>query len=410
VRPSDRRERLAIVMVGLPARGKTFIARKLARYLAWLGHTTHVFNVGSYRRERLGSGQDAGFFDPANPEGIAARLAMATAALDDLIAWFDAGGEIGLYDATNSTRQRRRMVRDRLRERGIDVLFVESVCEDQSIVDQNVRETKLSSPDYTGVDADDAVRDFRARIAHYERAYEPMSAEDDASFIQLVDVGRRIVLERIQGYLPGRLVFFLMNLHVTRRPVWLCRHGESAFNRLGIVGGDPDLSENGTEYARRLSAWLADQHVTPAPIVWTSTLRRARETAGRVPTRAWRALDEIDAGVCDGMTYADIEAKMPEEAAARAGDKLRYRYPRGESYEDVIQRLEPVIIELERQRSPVLIIAHQAVIRALYAYLMDLAPADCPRLPVPLHTVIELTPNAYGCTERRMFLGPALGA
>jgi hypothetical protein len=44
---------------------------------------------------------------------------------------------------------------------------------------------------------------------------------------------------------------------------------------------------------------------------------------------------------------------------ARKQDKLRYRYPRGESYLDVIQRLEPVIIELERQRSPVVVIAHQ---------------------------------------------------
>ena len=40
---------LAIVMVGLPARGKTYIARKVARYLSWLGYSTHVFNVGGYQ-------------------------------------------------------------------------------------------------------------------------------------------------------------------------------------------------------------------------------------------------------------------------------------------------------------------------------------------------------------------------
>ncbi len=43
-------------------------------------------------------------------------------------------------------------------------------------------------------------------------------------------------------------------------------------------------------------------------------------------------------------------------------DKFRYRYPRGESYEDVIQRLEPVIFELERERRTVLVIGHQAVL------------------------------------------------
>ena len=38
----------------------------------------------------------------------------------------------------------------------------------------------------------------------------------------------------------------------------------------------------------------------------------------------------------------------------------RYRYPHGESYVDVIQRLEPVLFELERQKAPILIVAHQA--------------------------------------------------
>jgi broad specificity phosphatase PhoE len=52
------------------------------------------------------------------------------------------------------------------------------------------------------------------------------------------------------------------------------------------------------------------------------------------------------------------------------------------------------------------VIAHQAVIRALYAYFTDVPAEECPRVPVPLHGVIELTPRAYGCEERRFFLGP----
>lgn len=41
------------------------------------------------------------------------------------------------------------------------------------------------------------------------------------------------------------------------------------------------------------------------------------------------------------------------------------RYPAGESYLDVIQRLEPVIIEIEREKECVCVVAHQAVLRAL---------------------------------------------
>ncbi|ROL23475.1 6-phosphofructo-2-kinase/fructose-2,6-bisphosphatase [Anabarilius grahami] len=40
------------------------------------------------------------------------------------------------------------------------------------------------------------------------------------------------------------------------------------------------------------------------------------------------------------------------------------------SYEDLVQRLEPVIMELERQEN-VLVICHQAVMRCLLAYFLD---------------------------------------
>lgn len=43
-----------------------------------------------------------------------------------------------------------------------------------------------------------------------------------------------------------------------------------------------------------------------------------------------------------------------------------------QSYEDLVQRLEPVIMELERQEN-VLVICHQAVMRCLLAYFLDKA-------------------------------------
>jgi adenylylsulfate kinase-like enzyme len=61
--------KLVLVMVGLPARGKSYIARKLARYLRWRGHETRVFNVGSYRRELVGSQKSHEVCDPDNDEG-----------------------------------------------------------------------------------------------------------------------------------------------------------------------------------------------------------------------------------------------------------------------------------------------------------------------------------------------------
>jgi len=101
-----------------------------------------------------------------------------------------------------------------------------------------------------------------------------------------------------------------------------------------------------------------------------------------------------------------IKEEMPQEYEARQTDKLRYRYPRGESYLDVIQRLESVIVELERQSSPVLVIAHQAVVRCLYAYIMDKEQDEIPYIEMPLHKVICLKPGIYNTVESRFHLGP----
>lgn len=75
-------------------------------------------------------------------------------------------------------------------------------------------------------------------------------------------------------------------------------------------------------------------------------------------------------GICEEMTYEEIADKYPTDFAARDQNKFSYRYPRGESYEDLVARLEPVIMELERQGN-VLVVSHQAVLRCLLAYFLD---------------------------------------
>ena len=395
-------EPTVLVMVGLPARGKTFIARKLARYLNWLGVSAKVFNVGNYRRKHLGSAQPAAFFDPDNEAGFNARRRMALAALDDLVAWLkEDDGQVAIYDATNGTPERRQLVRERLAAHNLRAVFVESVCTDPELVEANIRETKLSMPDYAQTDPEEAVRDFRARIAHYERAYRTVE-DHEGAYVKLIDVGNKVHLHQIHGARASRIVFFLMNLHIVPRPILLTRHGESTFNVQSRIGGDPPLTTRGWSFARRARGYL-ETRFSSSPTVWTSTLQRAMQTARTLPwpVNTWRNLDEIDAGVCDGWTYGEVEEKLPAEFAARAADKLRYRYPRGESYEDVIQRLDPVIVELERQREPVLIVAHQAIIRCLYGYLTNVPPEQCAHLDVPLHTIIELVPKAYGAVETR---------
>uniref|UniRef100_A0A914PPX0 6-phosphofructo-2-kinase n=1 Tax=Panagrolaimus davidi TaxID=227884 RepID=A0A914PPX0_9BILA len=72
------------------------------------------------------------------------------------------------------------------------------------------------------------------------------------------------------------------------------------------------------------------------------------------------------------------------------------KYSSGESYENLVVRLEPVIMELELQAN-VLVVSHQAVLRCILAYFDNKNREELPYLNVPLHTVIKLTPKAYSC-------------
>ncbi|KAF9570399.1 Fructose-2,6-bisphosphatase [Mortierella alpina] len=395
--------RIACVTVGLPATGKTLISQKVCRYLQWLGITTKVFNVGNYRRKLHGAHQLHDFFDPANPDGERSRREAAVEALKDMIYWFKKEqGVVALYDATNSTRSRRDMLLAECKKHDIQVMFIESVCEDESLVLHNIMSVKLSSPDYKDMDPEQAVEDFKARIVHYREAYETIT-EENLTYIKLINVGSQVIINHIQGYLQSRIVYYLMNLHIAPRSIFFSRHGESLYNVMGKLGGDSDLSARGKQYAKSLPLLIATHLGNSDQLtVWTSTMKRTIATAEHLkyPKLAWKALDELDAGVCDGMTYEEIEEQYPEDFANRDEDKFNYRYRGGESYRDVVLRLEPVIMELERQRN-ILIIGHQAILRCIYAYFMNHSHEKLPYIKIPLHTVIQLTPRAYACEEKR---------
>jgi predicted kinase len=117
--------KLVLVMVGLPARGKSYTARRIERYLSWLGYRTRVFNVGQYRRARVGAQMPHDFFDSTNEKGEQARREVALQALDDTLEWLTSEGDVALYDATNSTPDRREMVKQHCEAQDVQVLFVE---------------------------------------------------------------------------------------------------------------------------------------------------------------------------------------------------------------------------------------------------------------------------------------------
>jgi len=265
------------------------------------------------------------------------------------------------------------------------------------------------------MDCHAALEDYKNRIGHYKKIYQELSKTNDGNdiaFIKLYNFGNQVLVNNVSGYLGQKLITLLMHIHNQPRTIYFSRHGESVNNVEDRVGGDSDLSERGYAYALKLNQFLQEEmkqrRINKNTQIFSSTLKRTKLTAGAIdvgikPT-ALKILDEINAGSFDGMTYAEIAEKHPEEANERKLDKLRYKFPNGESYMDLIQRVEPIIFAIEKSREPIVIVAHQAVIRCLYAYFCKLDVEEIPHLPVPLHTIIKLTPDVYCVHEDRINL------
>lgn len=118
-----------IPLVGLPARGKTHIARSLERYLRWLGVKTRVFSLGDYRRKVLGGAnvvpEDYFDADAKSPETIALRKKIKDGVEDQVWDFFSRqGGQVVIYDANNGDKASRRELYEKFEARGVHVIFL----------------------------------------------------------------------------------------------------------------------------------------------------------------------------------------------------------------------------------------------------------------------------------------------
>lgn len=389
--------------------------------------------------------QSAAFFDPHNEEAFRIREQCALDTLDELLEYILYGkGSVGILDATNSTLERRRLIMDHIRERAgseLNVLFIESTCLDESLLERNIR-LKLSGPDYIGKDPEASLRDFKQRIEMYQESYVPLGHYEEMHhmpYVQMIDVGRKMISHQIRGFIASQAVYYLTNFNLAPRQIWITRHGQSVDNVNGKIGGDAELTIYGNRYAEALTTFLAEQREkwelhelekrdealkSPLPgdttppnpyyiheggqirknfCVWTSMLKRSVQTAqyfdeDEFDIKAMKMLDEINAGHFEGLTYDTIKNDHRKEYDERRADKLRYRYPGpgGESYLDIINRLRPVIVELERMTDHVLLIGHRGIARVLLAYFKGLSREEVADLDVPIGVVYCLEPKPYG--------------
>lgn len=109
-----------------------------------------VFHLGDYRRQAMGSHPvpEDYFWVKATEETEHLREQILETCRTDLLHFFDIeNGQVGIYDAVNPTSAQRRAWKELLEDHDIQTIFVESICDNQEIIEQNVRSVKISSPD-----------------------------------------------------------------------------------------------------------------------------------------------------------------------------------------------------------------------------------------------------------------------
>ena len=198
---------------------------------------------------------------------------------------------------------------------------------------------------------------------------------------------------------------YLMNLRLNKHPIYISRHGESQNNIKSIIGGDPNLTEKGEDYAIKLHKYIKEE-IKDDFIIFTSCLKRTIATARHFKEKKIesRLLNEIHGGICEGMTYEEIKENHPDIHLARKKDKLRFRYPEGESYLDLLERLRDFVMKLSSYNKPILIVAHNAIVRVLLSYFKEIPHQDIPHTDVNLHTVNKLIPNSKNYTLEQIKL------
>ena len=169
------------------------------------------------------------------------------------------------------------------------------------------------------------------------------------------------------------------------RHVWLVRHGETEWARLGRHTGRTDvpLTERGRDQARALGRRLEGHRFG---LALTSPLSRAAETAELAGVGASAIPDpdlmEWDYGANEGRTTAEIRGEYPDWTIWTGP------WPGGETVEQVGKRADRVIARLEgADGGDVLVFAHGHLLRVLAARWIGLGPASGGRFELATATV-----------------------
>jgi len=194
----------------------------------------------------------------------------------------------------------------------------------------------------------------------------------------------------------------------------LLRHAEAGLRGRFCGLSNPALTSEGRNAIPRIIERLSP---LPPCTVWSSDLRRAKQTASpiakhfAVALRTSPDLREINFGQWEGLTWGDIEARFPEDARAYSECFPHHCPPGGESFHDFQKR---VVAELERltkmSEAQTLVVTHGGFIRTAVAWILGMPDRHILRIGVDYGTatVFEKAAN-HGLVTAINAGGLALG-
>jgi broad specificity phosphatase PhoE len=160
---------------------------------------------------------------------------------------------------------------------------------------------------------------------------------------------------------------------------YLVRHGESLSNAEERVQGqaDVELSPLGRRQAEAVAAWSRTLDAGTVSEVWSSPLKRARDTAQCIadaiglPVRVEDRLRELHAGIFQGHFWADLEARFPQEVAQWRSGAVEYQIPGGESRAELAARGHEALVALAaRPVASMIVVAHGGLLTAALGSLL----------------------------------------
>jgi len=214
-------QKYLIVFVGLPAHGKSFLAKKLCSFFNSLEIPARIFNLGDIRRKVISQNFDSNFFKHDNQEAQNSRELCAQLSLEEATEFLQSAEKaVAFYDGTNTTEERRNWLRGELAKTDFKVVWIEKIIQNDEICLQNVRLSKLNGADYKNFETKDlAFQDFMSRIEEYKKAYVPITDREitemgDQGFFVIYNLGEsvRVVREK-----PTKdLVWFLLENYLLK--------------------------------------------------------------------------------------------------------------------------------------------------------------------------------------------------